>query len=118
MNQAKELSKQDAKVLSKHESNDAKQCPWCQRYCLKDLNCNYIFACGLDDKGIFHVGQGCGRAWCYQCGLKFCGRMYTPDGRKLPCKTDHDAACCTKEEKYKQEEYCPGGHNSHCAKRF
>ena len=28
-------------------STDAKQCPWCERWALKDTACNYIFACGL-----------------------------------------------------------------------
>jgi len=35
---------------------DAKQCPWCKQWALKDRSCNYIFACGLDDNGTFHKG--------------------------------------------------------------
>ena len=41
------------------ESGDAKQCPWCQRWCLKDAACDYIFACGLETKGTFVKGAGC-----------------------------------------------------------
>ncbi len=106
----------DAKSLDA-KSLDAKQCPWCLRYCLKDSNCNYIFACGLDLNNVFHVGQGCGRAWCYECGKKFCGRLYDEQGRKIGTRTEHDR-CCFLEPGFSQSEYCPGGHNSHCKKRF
>ena len=78
---------------------DAKQCPWCQRWFLKDAACNYIFACGLDDKNRFHVGQGCGKSWCWKCGKKFCGLYYDPiTGSKLPtARENHDMTCCTTE---------------------
>ena len=58
-------------------STEAKQCPWCERWCLKDDKCNYIFACGLDKKG-FHKDAGCGKSWCWGCGEKFCGQYYDP----------------------------------------
>ena len=34
-------------------STNAKQCPWCNRWCLKDAACDYIFACGLDTRDGF-----------------------------------------------------------------
>ena len=94
-------------------------CPWCDRVYLKDDNCNYIFACGLDENG-FQIGRGCGRAFCHECGKKFCGQQYDPEtGLKLLTYRDtHDSVCCTQEIKFLQEEYCPGNHNSHCNKRW
>ena len=100
-------------------ASDAKQCPWCGRWALKDNACNYIFACGLATKGKFVVGAGCGKPWCFQCGKKFCGQYIDPDtGQKAGGPESHDAECCKKEPGFKQEEYCPGGHNSHCAVRW
>ena len=98
--------------------DDAKQCPWCNRWCLKDNACNYIFACGLQDNGVFLNGAGCGRSWCWLCGKKFCTQHYSETGQKLNNKTDHNAECCKKELNFKQEDYCCGGHNSHCEKRW
>jgi len=100
--------------------SDAKQCPWCTRWCLKDAACNYIFACGLDERNQFHIGKGCGRSWCWQCGKKFCGRYYDINtGTKLPtAKENHDARCCEAEPGFSKEEFCPGGHNSHCESRW
>lgn len=100
-------------------SNDAKQCPWCARWCLKDTACNYIFACGLDTGRGFVVGSGCGRSWCWECGKKFCGQYHDAvNGRRTETARDnHDAGCCVKEEGYKREDYCVGGHNSHCGPR-
>jgi len=100
-------------------ATDAKQCPWCSRWCLKDTACNYIFACGLQTNGHFMVGTGCGKSWCWECGKKFCGQyMDTATGHRLPTAKDHhDATCCTKEAGYVREEYCVGGHNSHCGPR-
>jgi hypothetical protein len=100
---------------------DAKQCPWCERWCLKDAACNYIFACGLETNNRFLVGAGCGKSWCWQCGKKFCGQYYDPlTGSKLPTARDnHDRQCCSKTDTdFKQEDYCEGGHNSHCEKRW
>lgn len=101
-------------------SSDAKQCPWCERWCLKDAACNYIFACGLDSKNKFHIGQGCGKSWCWQCGKKFCSLYYDPiTGSRLPgAKDTHDNLCCRGEPGFKESAYCPGGHDSHCAKRW
>ena len=93
---------------------DPKQCPWCQRWCLKDDSCNYIFACGLEAKGYFVIGAGCGGSWCWQCGKKFCGPYYLPNGQKAPtAKEYHTSTCCPN-----KDEYCSGGHNSHCEKRW
>jgi hypothetical protein len=100
---------------------DAKQCPWCSRWWLKDAACNYIFACGLQtDTNTFFVGAGCGRPWCWKCGKKFCGIYIDPNtGIKNPIAKDaHDAQCCTKEPGFNTTDYCSGGHNSHCEKRF
>ena len=93
---------------------DARQCPWCERWCLKDDACNYIFACGLDNRG-FHKGYGCGKSWCWGCGKKFCGQYYDPvTGQKLAgAKDNHDSNCCPR-----GEEYCSGGCSSHCEKRW
>ena len=100
-------------------TNDAKQCPWCERWCLKDAACNYIFACGLQTHGTFMVGAGCGRSWCWECGKKFCGQYMDPaTGHRTGSARDHhDANCCKQEPTYKQEEFCSGGHNSHCGPR-
>ena len=100
-------------------SNDAKQCPWCERWCLKDAACNYIFACGLQTQGTFMIGAGCGKSWCWECGKKFCGQYMDPQtGQRTPgAKDNHDAHCCQQESGYKKEDYCSGGHNSHCGPR-
>ena len=95
---------------------DPRQCPWCKRWCLKDLNCNYIFACGLSERG-FVIDAGCGRSWCWECGKKFCGLYYDSQGKKISNKTHHDM-CCTSEEGFSKDQYCPGGHNSHCNTRW
>ena len=101
--------------------SDAKQCPWCERWCLKDDACNYIFACGLQtgNRG-FMMGAGCGRSWCWSCGKKFCGQYInvTTGSKTADAKDQHTAECCRKEMGFTKETYCPGGHNSHCEKRF
>ena len=99
--------------------DDAKQCPWCERWCLKDTACNYIFSCGLPTRGAFMIGAGCGKSWCWECGKKFCGQYTDPvtGHRKADAKDAHDATCCAREEGYKREDYCVGGHNSHCSPR-
>ena len=101
-------------------SGDAKECPWCQRWCLKDNACSYIFACGLDDKGIFHIGFGCGRSWCWNCGKKYCTPYYNLETgvREVVAKDNHDAECCRKESGFTEESYCPGGHSGHCPMRW
>jgi hypothetical protein len=100
-------------------SQDAKQCPWCARWCLKDMACNYIFACGLDTSRGFVVGAGCGKSWCFACGKKFCGQHTDPTtGHRMASARDHhDANCCKQESGYVKEDYCSGGHNSHCGPR-
>jgi hypothetical protein len=101
--------------------NDAKQCPWCERWCLKDAACNYIFACGLPTgSSSFVVGTGCGRSWCWQCGKKFCGTYIDPNTglKNASAREHHDASCCAREPGFAESDYCPGGHNSHCAKRY
>lgn len=100
-------------------ANDAKECPWCKRWCLKDNACNYIFACGLDTREGFVKGAGCGRSWCWGCGKKFCGNYYDPvSGNKLPGAKDNHGDCCQTEAGFIQEEYCGGGCSSHCGKRW
>ena len=101
-------------------SSDAKTCPWCQRWCLKDAACNYIFSCGLETAGTFRIGSGCGKSWCWECGKKFCGQYNDPaTGKKLvSAKEHHDGNCCRSSAGFKQEDYCGGGHNSHCNKRW
>ena len=99
---------------------DAKQCPWCARWALKDAACNYIFACGLETgTGKFVIGAGCGRSWCWECGKKFC-KIYIDPITGLKCgdrKENHDG-CCKGEAGFVEDDYCPGGHNSHCGKRW
>ena len=98
---------------------DAKQCPWCFRWCLKDNACNYIFSCGLDSSGIFHIGQGCGRSWCWKCNKKFCGQYHDiVTGKRLSNARDVHDKCCINEPDFIQLDYCPGGHNSHCNVRW
>ncbi len=101
-------------------SGDAKACPWCGQWALKDNACAYIFACGLETGGRFHVGAGCGRSWCWGCGKKYCSPYYDPQtGQELPTKKDHhDSACCRLEPGFKQEEFCGGGCSGHCVKRW
>ena len=102
------------------KEDDAKQCPWCERWCLKDTACNYVFACGLQTTGGFVIGAGCGRSWCFECGKKFCGIYINPvSGKKcVDAKETHNAECCKIEKDFKIDNYCPGGHNSHCEKRW
>ena len=102
--------------------DDAKMCPWCERWCLKDAACAYVFACGLEAgaAGKFRVGAGCGRTWCWECGKKYCTPYYDPvtGMRSAGARDSHDAGCCRQEVGFKQEEYCGGGHSSHCGKRW
>lgn len=98
---------------------DPKQCPWCERWCLKDDACNYIFACGLESRGTFVKDAGCGRSWCWECGKKFCSPYYDPkSGQRLQSAKDNHDACCEKEDGFSKDTYCSGGHNSHCEKRW
>ena len=96
---------------------DAKQCPRCARWAVKDAACNYV-VCGRDHDRGFVAGSGCGWAWCFACGKKQCRRLFQEDGTPTGASEDHDAACCTREEGFNTEEYCGGGHNSHCPKRW
>ena len=106
--------------MSESGSNDAKICPWCERWSLKDSACAYVFACGLDFKNNVHLGKGCGRTWCWTCGKKYCSIYINPiTGQKeLNAKDNHNANCCKQEPDFKQEDYCEGGHSSHCSKRW
>ena len=100
-------------------SNDAKQCPWCGRWALKDNACSYIFACGLTDANIFKLGEGCGRSWCWTCGKKYCSLYYDPlTGVKRHDAKDNHNSCCKMEKDFVQDEYCPGGHSAHCGIRW
>ena len=106
--------------MSESGSTDAKQCPWCERWCLKDAACDYVFSCGLDFRGNFVVGAGCGRTWCWRCGKKYCSPYHDPTtGQKLAnAKDSHSATCCLAEAGFQQDEYCGGGCSSHCAARW
>ena len=105
-------------VSREEQKMDAKECPWCFRWCMKDNACNYIFACGLDEKNIFHASMGCGRSWCWECGKKFCSQYYLANGKKSSDAKESHANCCEKEENFSRETFCSGGHNSHCDKRW
>ncbi len=96
-----------------------KRCPSCGAGYEKDNGCNFLY-CGLTSDGVFRRGFGCGRSFCSACGLKLCGLHYDSEtGKQLPTmRAQHDAVCCTLEQGFSQNDYCPGGHNSHCAKRW
>ena len=97
---------------------DAHPCPHCGRWALKDDRCNWV-CCGLETHGTFRAGQGCGRQWCFRCGLKLCTRVYDEEGTRIAgARTDHDASCCAAEATADTVDgWCPGGHHSHCAAR-
>lgn len=92
-------------------SRDAKQCPWCGRWALKDAACNWV-CCGLGEDGKFVVGAGCGMQFCFECSKKLCTPFYDArTGRRIPGARDHHTSqCCGG---VGNEDYCPGGHNSH-----
>lgn len=94
---------------------NAAQCPWCERWALKE-GCDYIFACGLTTQG-FKVGEGCGRSWCFKCGKKYCGIYIDPETGKKKDTRDFHGNCCEKEVGYKKDDYCAGGCSSHCTPR-
>lgn len=108
----------------KQAGTDAKQCPWCSRWALKDEACNWV-CCGLvrDETtraDAFMHGMGCGRQWCFHCGKRLCTLLYSPDGPDAPRLSghvNHTHACCSAEAAAHGVEYgthyCPGGHNSH-----
>lgn len=98
---------------------NAKQCPWCERWCLKDDACNYIFACGLETTRGFIIDYGCGRSWCWGCGKKFCSPYYdSKTGIKLSTARDyHDTECCRQDPAFSPETFCSGGCSLHCAPR-
>jgi len=96
--------------------NDARQCPWCQRWALKE-GCDYIFACGLSLEG-FKIGQGCGKTWCFRCGKKYCGQYIDPETGKIKDGRNTHSDCCEKENGWRKEDYCAGGCSSHCSKRY
>jgi len=95
-------------------STDAKQCPWCGRWALKDAACNYV-VCGRSTRG-FVLNEGCAKAWCFECGGKLCGPpMYDlVTGRQLHANENHNHRLGSAEAiECGGEGYCPGGHNSH-----
>jgi hypothetical protein len=97
---------------------DGTMCPWCERWALKAQACNHV-VCGVDTLRGFVPGHGCGHQFCFQCGKKLCGRVYDPQtGARHPQATSHTEACCPAEAGFVQDEYCPGGHNSHTAARW
>jgi hypothetical protein len=95
-----------------------KCCPWCGFAFEKDENCSFVY-CGLLGDGNF-TSFGCGRSFCWTCGKKYCGLHYDTETRqKLSTfKSQHDTNCCEQEKGFIQDSYCPGGHSSHCAKRW
>jgi len=102
-----------------HFGSDVKMCPHCGEAFWKDERCSFMF-CGLGEDGIFRVGYGCGRSFCFECGKKYCGYHYDKlTGKKLPFFTEqHNSTCCQTENGFRKEDYCPGGHSSHCAQRW
>jgi hypothetical protein len=94
-------------------------CPHCERMTSKPEGCNYVFACG-ETHGGFQVGLGCGKPFCYECGKKFCTQKYDPKtGKEMGgYLQNHTSKCCKLAHGFDEDEYCPGGHNSHCNKRW
>jgi hypothetical protein len=98
----------------------AMQCPWCQRWALKDDACNWV-CCGLESgSNAFVVGAGCGRQWCFSCGKRLCGVLYDSTSGQIHqgVSTSHGRRCCSAECKQAgldpyESSYCQGGHNSH-----
>ncbi len=95
-----------------------KSCPWCGFAFEKDEKCSFMY-CGLLENGNF-TSLGCGRSFCWTCGKKYCGQHYDPETRQptTGLKSQHDANCCKQESGFMQDAYCPGGHSSHCPKRW
>ena len=94
---------------------DARPCPHCGRWAVKDAACNYV-VCGRARLGVLARAPdgealGCGRPWCFACGGKLCGRMFdTATGRLEDPNEDHNHPPGTPCD---GPGYCPGGHNSH-----
>ena len=96
----------------------AQQCPWCDRWALNGGACSFIYACGLDAEGTFHVGAGCGRSWCWECGKKYCGWYLNPaDGHRVEIRRETHGNCCQYEPGFTPDAYCAGGHSVQCAAR-
>lgn len=97
----------------------AQICPWCERWALKDEHCNHVI-CGVQARDGFAVGSGCGRQFCFQCGLRLCGQVYGEVGKHLPNVPTQHNKCCVVEASGcgldVKTDYCPGGHNSHCSR--
>ena len=94
------------------------QCPHCEmegidRFFIKDTACNYVI-CGRGASG-FVVGHGCGRPFCFQCGLRLCGRVYDEKtGRALDLNEDHNHVPGSRQHaECNGPGFCQGGHNSH-----
>ncbi len=98
---------------------DVKICPHCGEMFCKDENCTFVY-CGLGGDDVFRVGFGCGRSFCFACGKKYCGMHYDPKtGAKLTTySSQHTNTCCLAEPGFQQDDYCPGGHSTHCATRW
>jgi hypothetical protein len=54
------------------------------------------------------------------CGKKLCCQYLNPlTGRSgATARDQHDVACCRAAADFTEESYCPGGHNSHCERRW
>lgn len=95
------------------------KCPHdnCGAWYEKNAACNWV-ACGLVDAGKNGEkgGRGCGRQFCFQCGLKLCGEpMVDPVTFAIKSVSrNHNGECNCKND----GTYCPGGHNSHCNVRW
>ncbi len=99
--------------------SDVMFCPHCGEMFCKDDRCSFVY-CGLGGEDVFRVGFGCGRSFCYTCGKKYCGEHYdATNGQRLASfRENHDAVCCTLEAGFQQNEYCGGGHSTHCSRRW
>lgn len=99
---------------------NAKPCPHCGQWALKDDACSYIFACGLSTDGKFYSGIGCGRPWCWECGKRYCSQYIdVSTGAVISPRTSHDDKCCREEAErlgIDYSEYCQGPNHAHCSR--
>lgn len=100
--------------------DDARPCPWCGRWAMKDPACNWVCCGEFNDAEMgvrgFRVGMGCGRQWCFRCGRPLCGapRFDATTGAAAGgVSSNHTATCCEASDPSGAVVFCPGGHNSH-----
>lgn len=95
------------KIISVNGNNYIeKACPHCNKKVKSTKNTTYII-CGYSDTGF--DWEGCGRDWCFRCGLKLCKSWYVNE-LFVHNNRFHDDKCCKlcaykNNENYK-DTYC------------